>query len=65
MKQLTLGDETKLYFLSHPRTLGASVALDDLNISVELGRQEIYDLYNWLADIILDDLIEDEKNLNS
>jgi hypothetical protein len=65
MKQLTLGDETKLYFLAYPRTLGASVELDDLNISVELGRQEIYDLYNWLADIILDDLIEDEKNLNS
>lgn len=63
MKKLTVGDETKLHFLSYPRTLGASVELDDLNISVELGRQQIYDLYNWLGDLIAEDEAEDERQL--
>jgi hypothetical protein len=33
-------------------------------VTTRLTRTEIYDLYNWLGDLILDDLAEDERLLN-
>lgn len=33
-------------------------------VSVRLTRTDLYDLYNWLVDLIVDDLAEDERLLN-
>jgi hypothetical protein len=65
MKGLELRDSEFALYFSAGRFGTCSVECDDTGIEVWLDRKMVCDLYNWLGDIIAEDLAEDERLLDS